>query len=234
MCMGWIGYGYISDHYYQIYHYQHNNHLNLWHGDPLGDRGNGDFQLGNGVSQIFYFAFNLAPFLKNASSLIHLPIKIIQDDRNQNQLLGDNVDLFLAFTSEGGVAQKQHHRVNVVSHPGALDLEVPLRQDILTHEFAQLTETLTSKVYFSWRPIANDDWLELDLEGLHPLLVLIVQSCSQVPTILGEAMLKSFTGKLWKPTLSSFLEISFSSFTFCSRNRPTFDLLFAPLKIRST
>ena len=57
---------------------------------------------------------------------------------NQNQLLGDNVDLFLAFTSEGCVAQKQHHRVNVVSHPGALDLEVPLRQDIVTHWFAQL------------------------------------------------------------------------------------------------
>ena len=34
-------------------------------------------------------------------------------------------------------------------------------------------------------------------------------------------------------TLSSFLEISFSSFTFCSKNRPTLDLLFAPLKSTS-
>ena len=35
----------------------------------------------------------------------------------------------------------------------------------------------------------------------------------------------------WNLTLSSVLEISFSSFTFWSRNRPTLDLLFAPLKI---
>ena len=40
-----------------------------------------------------------------------------------------NVDLLLSFTSEGGVPQQQHHRVDVVSHPRSLDLEVPLEQE---------------------------------------------------------------------------------------------------------
>ena len=43
-----------------------------------------------------------------------------------------NVDLLLSFTSEGGVPQQQHHRVDVVSHPRPLDLEVPLEQAFLT------------------------------------------------------------------------------------------------------
>ena len=39
-------------------------HLNLWHCHSLGDGGYGNLQLRNGVSQIFHFSLNLAPFLK--------------------------------------------------------------------------------------------------------------------------------------------------------------------------
>ena len=48
-----------------------------------------------------------------------------------------NVDLLLSFTSEGGVSEQQHHRVDVVSHPGSLDLEVPLEQHIVSYRLTK-------------------------------------------------------------------------------------------------
>ena len=188
----------------------YNIHLNLWHRHPLGDGGNGNLQLWDGVSQILHFTLHLAPFLKKRWSSKSSKAKANCD----HHLMVDNVDLLLSLTSEGSVPEQQHHRVDVVSHPGSLDLEIPLKQaalpifqhlvqvykmdkawfciycyDLEIENFHILSSLKAKKIssflfYFFWRSIPNDDWLELELKGLHPLLVLIIQSSSQVPTIL--------------------------------------------------
>ena len=65
------------------------------------------------------------------------------------------------------------------SSPGTRILNIGL-----DHTGWQSESEKSSVFYFFWRSIPNDDWLELDLKSLHPLLVLVVQSCSQVSAIL--------------------------------------------------